>query len=64
MTVIAAIFFPLVLVYQSWSYHLFRSRFAAPKVESDGAEVASATVSGSRRSNEAIGSASESGEPS
>ncbi len=30
MTVVAAIFFPVVLVYQAWSYHVFRQRLSAP----------------------------------
>jgi cytochrome bd ubiquinol oxidase subunit II len=30
MTVVAVIFFPLVLVYQGWSFHVFRGRIAAP----------------------------------
>ena len=31
MTVVAVIFFPVVLLYQGWSYHIFRGRIAAPK---------------------------------
>ena len=30
MTVVAAIFFPLVLVYQGWSFHVFRARLQSP----------------------------------
>ena len=30
MTVVAVIFFPLVLVYQAWSYHVFRVRLQRP----------------------------------
>jgi cytochrome bd ubiquinol oxidase subunit II len=30
MTVAAAIFFPLVLIYQGWSFHVFRARVKAP----------------------------------
>ncbi len=26
MTIVAAIFLPLVLVYQGWTYHVFRKR--------------------------------------
>jgi cytochrome d ubiquinol oxidase subunit II len=29
MTVVAAIFFPLVLVYQGWTYHVFRKRISS-----------------------------------
>jgi cytochrome d ubiquinol oxidase subunit II len=31
MTVVAVIFFPVVLVYQGWSYHVFRARLSAPR---------------------------------
>ena len=30
MTVVAVIFFPLVLLYQGWSFHVFRARVQAP----------------------------------
>ncbi len=30
MTIVAVIFFPVVLVYQAWSYHVFRGRLRAP----------------------------------
>jgi cytochrome bd ubiquinol oxidase subunit II len=30
MTVAAAIFFPLVLAYQGWSFHVFRARVKTP----------------------------------
>ena len=32
MTVVAVIFFPVVLVYQGWTYHVFRGRLSAPRV--------------------------------
>jgi cytochrome d ubiquinol oxidase subunit II len=32
MTVTAAIFFPIVLVYQAWTYRVFRRRLSVPKV--------------------------------
>jgi cytochrome bd-type quinol oxidase subunit 2 len=31
MTVVAVIFLPLVLLYQGWSYHVFRARITAPR---------------------------------
>jgi cytochrome bd ubiquinol oxidase subunit II len=40
MTVVAVIFFPLVVAYQAWSYHVFRRRLTLPKVDSHGPEVA------------------------
>jgi cytochrome d ubiquinol oxidase subunit II len=29
MTVVAAIFVPVILVYQGWTYHVFRQRLGA-----------------------------------
>ena len=40
MTVVAVIFFPIVLVYQAWGYHIFRKRLSVPKVGDE--EVAAA----------------------
>jgi cytochrome d ubiquinol oxidase subunit II len=39
MTVVAAIFVPAVLVYQAWSYKVFRHRLAMPKVGGDDATI-------------------------
>ncbi len=39
MTVVAVIFFPIVLVYQSWNYHIFRGRLSARKVGGSGPEA-------------------------
>ena len=33
MTIVAVIFFPLVLLYQAWTYHVFRGRLTAPPVD-------------------------------
>jgi cytochrome bd-type quinol oxidase subunit 2 len=44
MTVVAVIFFPIVLVYQAWGYHIFRGRLSAPKV--GGEEDTPAAISG------------------
>ncbi len=44
MTVVAVIFTPLVLLYQGWSYHVFRGRLSAPPV---GGEAAGGDGSGS-----------------
>ena len=35
MTVVAVIFFPCVLVYQAWGYHVFRKRLSVPRVGGD-----------------------------
>jgi cytochrome bd ubiquinol oxidase subunit II len=35
MTVVAVIFFPLVLIYQGWSFHVFRARVQAPAEPGD-----------------------------
>jgi len=33
LTVVAAIFLPLVLLYQGWTYHVFRARVGGDEVE-------------------------------
>lgn len=35
MTVVAMIFFPLISIYQGWSFHVFRSRVRAPSAQPD-----------------------------
>jgi cytochrome d ubiquinol oxidase subunit II len=35
MTVAAALFFPLVLLYQGWSFHVFRGRVSAPPASAE-----------------------------
>jgi cytochrome bd ubiquinol oxidase subunit II len=35
MTVVAVIFFPLVLLYQGWSFHVFRGRVKAPPEQAE-----------------------------
>jgi cytochrome bd ubiquinol oxidase subunit II len=40
MTVVAAIFFPLVLLYQGWSFHVFRARVQAPPEPGESAPAA------------------------
>ena len=32
MTVVAAVIFPVVVIYQAWSYHIFRKRLSVPRV--------------------------------
>jgi cytochrome d ubiquinol oxidase subunit II len=34
MTVVAVLFFPIVLLYQGWSFHVFRGRVSAPPTSS------------------------------
>ncbi len=36
MTVVAVVFFPIVLVYQAWAYHVFRRRLTVPRVGGEG----------------------------
>jgi cytochrome d ubiquinol oxidase subunit II len=50
MTVVAVIFFPCVLVYQAWGYHIFRKRLSVPKVGDDdgGAAPSEAPVEAER----------------
>ena len=40
MTVVAVIFFPLVLIYQGWSFHVFRGRLKDPRDEPDRRDTA------------------------
>jgi len=35
MTVVAVVFFPLVLLYQGWSFHVFRGRVQAPSAPAE-----------------------------
>jgi cytochrome d ubiquinol oxidase subunit II len=43
MTIVAVIFFPVVLLYQGWSFHVFRGRVKAPPARGDSrASVSSA----------------------
>ena len=46
MTVVAVIFFPIVLVYQAWSHHIFRKRLSVPKVGDADVEAAAAADAG------------------
>jgi cytochrome d ubiquinol oxidase subunit II len=39
MTVVAILFVPLVLVYQGWSYHVFRARVGASPPPPDPTEA-------------------------
>ena len=42
MTVVAVIFFPVVLVYQAWGYHIFRKRLSVPRVGGEDASTGKA----------------------
>ncbi len=47
MTITAAIFFPIVLLYQAWTYRVFRRRLSVPKAkagEEDAPAVAAPTA--------------------
>jgi cytochrome d ubiquinol oxidase subunit II len=44
MTVVAVIFFPLVLIYQGWSFHVFRGRLRSPPGPIDQAAQAQAAT--------------------
>ncbi len=35
MTIVAVVFFPIVLLYQGWSFHVFRARVKAPPATAD-----------------------------
>ena len=45
MTVVAVLFFPLVLLYQGWSFHVFRNRVTAPPAPAEATGGAGATRS-------------------
>ncbi len=36
MTVVAVVLFPIVVIYQAWSYHIFKKRLSMPRVGSEG----------------------------
>jgi cytochrome d ubiquinol oxidase subunit II len=40
MSVVAAIFVPLVLLYQGWTYHVFRARIGGDEVQAPGEALA------------------------
>jgi cytochrome d ubiquinol oxidase subunit II len=46
MTIVAVVFFPLVLVYQSWSYFTFRGRINGPRLDTPPPETAAPEPSG------------------
>ena len=46
MTIVAVVFFPLVLVYQSWSYFTFRSRIKGPRLDTPSSETTTPEPSG------------------
>jgi cytochrome d ubiquinol oxidase subunit II len=43
MTVVAVIFLPIVLLYQGWSFHVFRARVTAPQGQAEAPAVETAT---------------------
>ena len=43
MTIVAVIFFPVVLLYQGWSFHVFRGRVKAPPGQTGAQAAASST---------------------
>ena len=43
MTVVAVIFFPVVLLYQGWSFHVFRGRLAGPPQDVEPEQTTAAT---------------------
>jgi cytochrome d ubiquinol oxidase subunit II len=45
MTVVAVLFFPVVLMYQGWSFHVFRGRVTAPPTSAGGQAGAPAATS-------------------
>jgi cytochrome bd ubiquinol oxidase subunit II len=50
MTVVAVFVFPAVLVYQAWSYHIFKKRLTVPKVGGDDMPAEAVTENASSES--------------
>ncbi len=48
MTVVAVLFFPIVLLYQGWSFHVFRKRVSAPPTPAHNAASATAAAGAAR----------------
>jgi cytochrome bd ubiquinol oxidase subunit II len=46
MTVVAVVVFPVVVIYQAWSYHIFKQRLSVPRVGGDGSDGSSSSGSG------------------
>jgi cytochrome d ubiquinol oxidase subunit II len=46
MTVVAVLFTPIVLLYEGWSYWMFRQRVISPRVASDGGAAAGGSLGG------------------
>jgi cytochrome bd ubiquinol oxidase subunit II len=46
MTIVALVFFPVVLLYQGWSYYVFRHRISVADLEEQGSEHATAAPAG------------------
>ncbi len=56
MTVTAAIFFPIVVAYQAWTYKVFRRRLSVPKADGDaGDDAATQAAQAQARAGEADG---------
>jgi cytochrome d ubiquinol oxidase subunit II len=39
MTIVVVLFMPVVLLYQGWSYHVFRARVGGHRASEDGAQA-------------------------
>ena len=44
MTVVAVVLVPVIVVYQAWSYHIFKQRLSVPRVGGDGAAAPASTA--------------------
>jgi cytochrome d ubiquinol oxidase subunit II len=60
MTVVLAVLLPVILVYQGWTYHVFRARVGGPPVDGDASGPAVPTPRGEQT---AVGSSVISGRP-
>jgi len=55
LTIVALVFLPVVLLYQGWTYYVFRRRIGTSDLEPQGRDVAAASGSGSPVSAEPAG---------
>jgi cytochrome d ubiquinol oxidase subunit II len=43
MTVVAVVIVPVIVIYQAWTYHVFKQRLSVPRVGGEDAPAADAT---------------------
>jgi cytochrome d ubiquinol oxidase subunit II len=61
MTIVAVLFMPIVLLYQGWSFHVFRGRLSAPAVSAAGVSGSPGAVATPAKSGPGAPAAGEAG---